>query len=159
VRKFYTKKNRQMAFVKIEDLTGSVELVIFPDLFERFSSLLEEDNLIIVEGRTDLKEEEDVKILIENIRSLNHDDRYYCLELSDDTDEALLSSLKDLLVTENGNIPVCIYFKKDKKTLILEEDYWVRDHPSCRERLEELLGRNAVREQRKNGEKILFDNN
>lgn len=159
VRKFYTKKNKQMAFVKIEDLTGSVELVIFPDLFERFSSLLEEDNLIIVEGRTDLKEEEDVKILIENIRPLNHDDRYYCLELSDDTDQALLSSLKDLLVTESGNIPVCIYFKKDKKTLILEEDYWVRDHPSCRERLEKLLGRNAVREQRKNGESNLFNNN
>ena len=159
VRKFYTKKNKQMAFVKIEDLTGSVELVIFPDLFERYSSLLEEDNLIVVEGRTDLKEEEDVKILIESIRRLNHKDRYYRLELGEETDEALLASLKDLLVAESGNVPVCIYFKKDKKTLMLEEDFWVRDHPACRERLEELLGRNAVREQRKNGESSIFTSN
>lgn len=159
VRKFYTKKNKQMAFVKIEDLTGSVELVIFPDLFERYSSLLEEDNLLVFEGRTDLKEEEDVKILIESIRRLNHEDRYYRLELGEETDDALLASLKDLLVAESGNVPVCIYFKKDKKTLMLEEDFWVRDHPSCRERLEELLGRNAVHEQRKNGEHSIFTNN
>lgn len=156
VRKFYTKKNKQMAFVKIEDLTGSVELVVFPDLFERYSSLLEEDNLIVVEGRTDLKEEEDVKILVEALRPLQHEDKYYRLELSEDSDDALLASLKDLLVAESGNIPVCIYFKNEKKTLMLEEDFWVRDHPSCRERLEELLGRNSVREQRKSSENSLF---
>ncbi len=147
VRQFYTKKNKQMAFVKIEDLTGSLELVIFPDLFERYSSMLVEDNLIVVEGRTDLKEEEDIKILVEGIRPLIQEEKRYRLELSGKPDEALLSSLKDLLVAESGTIPVCLYFKDDKKTLLLEKEFWVRDHPACRERLESLLGKGAVSEE------------
>ncbi len=140
VRNFYTKKNKQMAFVKLEDLTGGVELVIFPDLFENYSSHLKEDNLLLVEGRTDLKEEEDVKIIAESIKPLNREKKYYQLIISEEHDGTVLQSLKDTLVAENGEVPVCLYFKNDNKTLMLKEDYWIRDHPSCRRRLESLLG-------------------
>jgi len=146
-RKFYTKKNKQMAFVKLEDLTGSVELVIFPELFERQSALLEEDNLLLIEGRTDLKEEEDVKIIVENLNLLSKDKKYYRLVINNKHDRSLLENLKDTLVAENGEVPVCLFFEEDKKTLVLAEEYWIRDHPSCRERLENLLGRGAVTEQ------------
>ncbi len=147
VRNFYTKKNKQMAFVKLEDLTGSVELVIFPDLFENHNDYLKEDNLLLVEGRTDLKEEEDVKILAESIKPLNREKKYYRLIISEEHDSTVLQSLKDTLVAENGEIPVCLFFKNDNKTLILKEEYWIRDHPSCRRRLESLLGPGAVIEQ------------
>jgi len=140
VRNFYTKKNRQMAFVKLEDLSGSVELVVFPDLFENHSSQLKEDNLLLVEGRTDFKEEEDVKIIAESIKPLNREKKYYQLIISEEHDGTVLQSLKDTLVAENGQVPVCLYFKSDNKTLMLKEEYWIRDHPSCRRRLESLLG-------------------
>jgi DNA polymerase III subunit alpha len=159
VRHFYTKKKKQMAFVKLEDLTGSVEIVVFPDLFEKCSSLIREDNLVIVEGRTDIKEEEDVKILAEKIESLNCDDKYYRLEIREQHDENLLATLKDTLVAENGNVPVCIYFRDDDKTLLLGEEFWIRDHPACRERLENILGRGSVIEQRKNSNPAFFKEN
>jgi DNA polymerase III subunit alpha len=146
VRRFYTKKNKQMAFVKLEDLTGSVELVVFPDLFENRCSLLEEDNLLLVEGRTDLKEEEDVKIIVDSLGPLNLEKKYYRLIIDGDHDQSVLQSLKDTLVAENGEIPVCLYFRNDNKTLMLQEEYWVRDHPTCRERLESLLGAGSVSE-------------
>ena len=146
-RKFYTKKNKQMAFVKLEDLTGSVELVIFPELFERQAALLEEDNLLLVEGRTDLKEEEDVKIIVENISLLNKEKIYYRLVIRNNHDPDLLRDLKDTLVAENGEVPVCLFFEKDKKTLVLAEEYWVREHAECRRRLEHLLGKGAVLEK------------
>ena len=147
VRKFYTKKNKQMAFVRLEDLTGSVELVVFPDLFERQSNLLEEDNLILVEGRTDLKEEEDVKIITESISPLSQTEKYYRLVIDDRHGQEVLENLKDTLVAENGSIPVCLFFKSDNQTLMLEEDYWIRDHPTCLKRLENLLGPGSVIEQ------------
>ncbi len=147
VRHFYTKKNKQMAFVKLEDLTGSVELVVFPDLFESNSAVLQEDNLVLVEGRTDLKEEEDIKILAESIRPLNREKKYYRLVIGEEHDGTVLQNLKDTLVAENGEVPVCLFFKNDRKTLMLEEEYWIRDHPSCRRRLESLLGPGAVIEQ------------
>ncbi len=147
VRNFYTKKNKQMAFVRLEDLTGSVELVIFPDLYDSQSVYLQEDNLLLVEGRTDLKEEEDIKILAESIRPLNREKKFYRLLIGEEHDETVLQSLKDTLVAENGEVPVCLCFKNDNRTLMLKEEYWVRDHPSCRRRLESLLGAEAVIEQ------------
>ncbi len=147
VRNFYTKKNQQMAFVKMEDLTGSVELVVFPDLFEKQSSLLKEDNLILVEGRTDIKEEEDAKIIAETIKPLKQQQKYYRLIIDEKHDQALLESLKDTLAAENGEVPVCLYFKNDNKMLMLDKEFWVRDHPSCRKQLEYLLGPGAVSEQ------------
>jgi len=147
VRRFYTKKNKLMAFVKLEDLTGTVELVVFPDLFEQHADLLQEDNLILVEGRTDHKEEEDVKVLAEKLQPLSYQQKYYRLIIGEEHDKEVLKHLKDTLVAENGEVPVCLFFKKDNKMLMLKKDYWVRDHPQCRKQLENLLGENAVSEQ------------
>ncbi|MFO7953082.1 MAG: DNA polymerase III subunit alpha, partial [Bacillota bacterium] len=147
VRSFYTKKNKLMAFVKMEDLTGTVELVVFPDLFEQNADLLKEDNLILVEGRTDQKEEEDVKILAEKLQPLHYQQKYYRLIIGEEHDKEVLKQLKETLVAENGEIPVCLFFKKDNKMLMLKKDYWIRDHPQCRKMLENLLGPHAVSEQ------------
>ncbi|HED24739.1 MAG TPA: DNA polymerase III subunit alpha, partial [Firmicutes bacterium] len=147
VRKFYTKKNKQMAFIRLEDLTGGVEIVIFPDLFENRSQLLEEDNLVLIDGRTDLKEDEEPKIIAESIRPLNKEQKYLQLNIGERHNHSLLEHLKNTLIAENGETPVCLYFEKDKKMLVLKEEYWVRDHPSCLERLENLLGPGSVIEQ------------
>ncbi len=147
VRRFYTKKNKEMAFVKLEDLTGNVELVVFPDLFEKQGTLLEEDNLVVVEGRTDFKEDEDVKIIVEKIAPLSRQKKYFRLVIDDTHDREVLENLKNTLLAENGEVPVCLFFKKDNKLLMLKEDYWVRDHPQCRRQLENLLGRWAVSER------------
>lgn len=147
VRSFFTKKNKQMAFVKLEDLTGSVELVVFPDLYEKCASMLEEDSLLLVEGRTDLKEEEDIKILAETIKPLHREKKLLRLVIGEEHSSDLLRDLKDTLVAENGEVPVCLFFKNDKKTLILNEEYWVRDDPTCFKRLKNLLGPESVIEQ------------
>ncbi len=148
VRKFYTRKNKQMAFIKLEDLTGGVETVIFPDLFEKQSDLLEEDCLVLISGRTDLKEDEEAKIIAETISPLSREQKYYQLIIGEGHDRMVLEHLKDTLVAENGEVPVCLFFKKDKKMLVLAEEYWIRDDPSCRRRLENLLGPGTVLEQK-----------
>ena len=153
VRNFYTKKNKQMAFVKIEDLTGSVELVVFPDLFEKQVDSIVEDNPVLIEGRTDHKEDEEVKIIVENIKPLNREPNYYRLIIGQDQDRSILENLRDTLEAENGETPVCLYFEADNKTLVLKEDYWIRDHPSCLERLEYLLGPGRVVKQTGHAEK------
>ncbi|MDW7739516.1 MAG: DNA polymerase III subunit alpha [Bacillota bacterium] len=158
VRKFYTKKNKQMAFIRLEDLTGSVETVIFPDLFDRQSALIDEDTLVIVEGRTDIKEEEEPKIIAEAINTLSRDKKYFRLIIDEGHNQEVLTHLKDILVAENGEVPVCLYFKSNQKKLVLKEEYWIRDHPSCVERLENLLGPGAVIEQIESIEDGLLDN-
>ena len=63
----YTKNDKVMAFLTLEDLVGSVEIVVFPRDYEQYSPLLTEDNKVFVKGRISVEEEKDGKILCEQI--------------------------------------------------------------------------------------------
>ena len=71
VKKKYTKKNTIMAFVSLEDYYGTAELVIFDSVYNRCETLLFEDNIVLVEGRLSIKEDEDAKIIVQNIKEFS----------------------------------------------------------------------------------------
>ena len=71
VKKKYTKNNTIMAFITVEDLYGSVEVIVFDSVFSRSSNILAVENIVLVEGRLSMREEEDVKIVANNITALN----------------------------------------------------------------------------------------
>ena len=62
-----TKKGDYMAFVTLEDLTGEIECLVFPKVFERVQPLLQEDAAVVVTGRLSVREEEAPKLLAERI--------------------------------------------------------------------------------------------
>ena len=70
VKTISTKNNRLMAFVTVEDLYGQMEVVVFPNIYEECSRFLDSDSPIWVEGRINLKEDEQAKILASQIRPL-----------------------------------------------------------------------------------------
>ena len=65
----YTKNDKVMAFLNIEDLVGNVEVVIFPKDYEKYSALLMEDAKVFIKGRTSVEEEKDGKLICEAIAS------------------------------------------------------------------------------------------
>ncbi len=67
IRPLLTKRNKSMAFVSIEDISGQIELVVFPKVWEKFRTLVDIDNLLIVEGKTDTERGEP-KILADSIK-------------------------------------------------------------------------------------------
>ncbi len=67
----YTKNDKIMAFISIEDLVGSVEVVIFPKDYEKYSALLQEDAKVFIKGRTSVEEEKDGKLICEQIVSFD----------------------------------------------------------------------------------------
>jgi DNA polymerase III subunit alpha len=70
VKKIYTKNNQEMAFIELEDLTGRLELVVFPNVYSRFSEILKEDKAIWVEGKMNDKEG-NLKILCDNVGGID----------------------------------------------------------------------------------------
>lgn len=62
-----TKNGKMMAFVEMEDLFGPVEVVVFPNVYERSSSIIEEDSIVSVKGKINFKEGEAPKILADEI--------------------------------------------------------------------------------------------
>ena len=65
----YTKNDKVMAFLTLEDLVGNVEIVVFPRDYEQYSALLSEDAKIFVKGRVSVEEDKDGKVICEQIVS------------------------------------------------------------------------------------------
>lgn len=63
----YTRNNQVMAFISLEDLVGSVEVVVFPRDYEQYSALLTDDAKIFIRGRVSVEEDKDAKLICEQI--------------------------------------------------------------------------------------------
>ena len=67
LKKKYTKNNTLMAFATVEDLYGSLEIIIFENCYMKSTNALLEDNIVLVEGRLSVREDDDVKVVANNI--------------------------------------------------------------------------------------------
>ena len=65
-----TKKGAYMGFITLEDLTGSIEGLIFPKVFERIQGTIAEDDVVVITGKISVREEESPKILVDSITPL-----------------------------------------------------------------------------------------
>ncbi|NLC90021.1 MAG: DNA polymerase III subunit alpha, partial [Clostridiaceae bacterium] len=72
-RVLLTKRNERMAFVTIEDATGSFELIVFPRVFEESRELLHENEVLLIAGSLSLREDEEPKVIADKIMLLQPD--------------------------------------------------------------------------------------
>lgn len=66
VRKKITKNNTTMAFITAEDMFGSIEVIVFPKIYERQTQLFTEGNIILIHGRLSVREDEEAKLVCES---------------------------------------------------------------------------------------------
>src|SRR3989339_787385 len=144
-RNITTKKGRMMMIATIEDLTGSVGLVIFPSTFDKVKDHLKKDVIIIVQGKInrDMRSD-DFNVVAESIGPMEELEKVRSLhiELVDVNDTGLLSRMKELLMASKGRDPgfVCL----DGKMVQLGNDFQVDISPELVEQLEGVLGTGAV---------------
>ena len=62
-----------MAFITVEDLYGNAEIVVFDSIYSRCDNILVEENIIIVEGRLSIKEDEEARIIVQNIKEFSEE--------------------------------------------------------------------------------------
>ena len=68
IKTIVTKKGQMMAFAKLEDMTGSIEMVIFPSVYEKYRRILDEDVVIIAEGKLSSKDGVEYNLLVDKMR-------------------------------------------------------------------------------------------
>jgi DNA polymerase-3 subunit alpha len=111
----YTKNNQAMAFLTIEDLYGTVEVIVFPRDFERYMMLLDEDAKIFVAGRVTLEEEKNGKLICEKIVSFDGAGTELWIRFGDkEAYESEKQQLYELLDGSDGRDEVVIYLTKEK---------------------------------------------
>lgn len=109
IKKKFTKSNKIMAFVTIEDLYGSCELIVFESCYNKCSNLLIEESLILCEGRISIRDENDITIIANQITELkSNSQRRLVIDITDlpeETKEKLRGTIK-FFEGEQNNLKV-----------------------------------------------------
>ena len=71
IKKKYTKTNKIMGFVTIEDLYGSCEMIVFENCFNKCEEFLVEENIVLIEGRISIRDDQDITIIASKIQEFN----------------------------------------------------------------------------------------
>lgn len=146
-----TKKNKMMAFLQLEDLFGTTEVVVFPNTYERNLNLMKDDAVIVVKGTVSFKEEEEPKILADkifNITVFNGENNREPVKLliPSEMDEALtLARIRELILEHRGEVPVIITAEKSNKKYKTKSDLWVNPDGVFLKDMGELIGHENVR--------------
>ncbi|MGL4742164.1 MAG: DNA polymerase III subunit alpha [Sarcina sp.] len=142
-----TRNNSIMAFATLEDLSGMIELVVFPKTLERCNSLINDDLLVVVRGRVSFKEDEDAKILCEEIKVLENINAAKLYIRVEDTKKAkdMNLVLKHVLEPFNGDTPVYLVAAKERQTFRLARECWVDVNKGIVKFLEEKFGEENVK--------------
>ena len=142
----YTKNDKVMAFLQIEDLVGAIEVVVFPRDYERNSSKLLEDNKVFVKGRVSVEDEKDGKLICERIIGFDEISRKLWIKFP--TKEAYETAEKELfalLEESDGGDGVCIYVENPKAVKNLPPNRNVKADRELVARLGALYGEENVR--------------
>jgi DNA polymerase-3 subunit alpha len=147
VSKKITKNNDMMAFAKLEDLYGIMEIIVFPKVFQRFKSIIEDDYMIIVKGRVSVREDEQPKLLCEVIEPLVRIDteKLYILIEDQDILKEALERIRPVFVNFKGNIPVYLCTKKERKKFRLDRELWIKSDLELMSFLRKSFGDNNVK--------------
>lgn len=121
-----TKNNKMMAFISIEDLIGTVEVLLFPKDYEKYRELLKTDNKVFVKGRASVSEDEQGKLICEKIIPFDKVPRELWIKFSDK--EAYKQGegrLIQLVNNYKGNDTLIAYLEMEKQKKVFPPDFGV----------------------------------
>ena len=158
-RMMTTKSNTMMAFTSVEDLTGTMEVIVFPRVLDTFRDALKENAVVVIEGRLSVREDEPSKLMAESISPIEGYDpkrpqanrpnlmrdaaqRLYVRLPSRSCPE--YAKVINLLEIFDGDMPVIFYLEDVKQKLAVPRRLYASGHPLLLQELKRLLGERNV---------------
>ncbi|MBR4287416.1 MAG: DNA polymerase III subunit alpha [Clostridia bacterium] len=159
-KKKVTKRDDIMAFCGVEDLYGEIEMIVFPKVLTEFSDVIGVGNIVLVEGRLSVKDDE-IKLLAEKIslapktleeigitpkasEKTSSKQRKGLFLRFNKRDDDLIKSVKNLVSIFEGTTPVYLYFEATKQYEFLGNDYLTTVNDPMIKELKLKLGENNV---------------
>lgn len=141
-----TKNNNMMAFVTLEDLYGTIEVIVFPATYKKYSRLLENDSTVIIEGKLSLREDEEPKILCDQVIPLTSSiNRKLYLKIGKNKRIDINRQISPILRKYKGDIPVILYLEASGKQNLANRELWIRQDEELIKELSTLLGKECVK--------------
>ncbi len=144
VRIIKTKKGEQMAFLKLSDESGELEVTVFPIPFRKYFPLFKGGQLVLLEGRLEISAERSQLIVTKatDVKTIKKQKRILYLKIDHNhASYADLHLLKETLKKYPGNIEVILFYEAKKQTVKLSADFNISASTDCLEALYQMLGK------------------
>ncbi len=143
-----TRSNSQMAFLKLEDEFGAIEALVFPKILTQYSNVLQEENIVMIDARVSIREDEEPKLLLEKAVLLDMVNppkiqKTVYIKLPERTQEILKLYIK-CIENFKGDTPVCLYFEKTKERLMAPDDMKINATDEAIKGLKDCFGEGNV---------------
>ena len=142
-----TRNNQIMAFIKIEDLSATIEVIVFPKTLDRVRNLIAADAFVIIKGRVSMKEDEAVKIICETMEPLEKVDSSKVYVRVDNLDMARETKPKLMEICNEyaGNTSLYVFTANDRKNYRMPRNMWVNLSSDIFVELEKVFGEGNVK--------------
>ncbi|MBP2654408.1 MAG: polymerase alpha subunit [Firmicutes bacterium] len=151
-KRITTKNGDMMCFLSLEDFTGSIEVIIFPRIFERTSRFLLPDSAIVVSGRLNVSDDGSAKILADGVSSFEVGTGESCenqvirLKVTrDQENDEVFAKLKTVFARYQGDSVVYMHLVDSRKVVKIDREFWMTPLSEAVQELETILGCDAVR--------------
>ena len=144
----YTRNNDKMAFITLEDFQGSMEIVVFPKVYEKCAPLLQEDAVLLIHGRASVSADGEGKVIAADIKNLEQNEAAEIpssvwLKLAAGQ-SVPFGQITAILRKYHGDVPVYIYDEKTRQKMKADRINWVTGEDALCEELRQLLGEKNV---------------
>ena len=147
IKKKFTKNNKIMAFVTVEDLYGTAEIIVFENAYIKSGKSLVEENIVIVEGRLSIREDDTTTIIANEIKNFGEQkQKVLILDINDSTEEQknkLRGAIKYFCGDKNN---INVQIKIDKEIKPCGQIYLTKDIMKV---IQNILGDNRVKLEEK----------
>ena len=142
-----TRNNSIMAFLRLEDLTGVIEVVVFPKTLEKTRNLINLDSMVIIKGRVSIKEDEEPKLICESIEPLEkiNSDKVYIRVDDLQMAKFMKSQLVNITSQYKGDSALYVFTANDRKNYRMPRDMWVNLNSEVLFELKKIFGESNVK--------------
>ena len=142
----YTKNDQVMAFLTLEDLVGSVEVIVFPKTYEANAPRINEDAKVFIEGRISVEDERDAKLIASKISLFDEVPKSVWLRFEDMADyENKMADVNKIISSSDGKDEVVVCLAKTKQMKKLGRAFSVHADKPVLEAFEALCGKENVK--------------
>ena len=142
----YTRNNKVMAFLTVEDLVGTVEVVAFPRDYEKWQTLITDDARVFIQGRVNAEDDRPSKLILEKVHSFEDIPREIWIQFKDKAEySAAEAELQSFLQSASGTSAVVIYLKDVKAMKRLPAAFCIRINEEILSELKKKYGESNVK--------------
>jgi DNA polymerase-3 subunit alpha len=149
IKTIRTKRGDPMAFLTVNDETGDMEAVVFPDLYRDVHRWLSEEMLVTFTGKVESRNNQlqwimsDMEVFNEQEWVINEHQRLF-IKITDDNSKNVLAIIQNIANQNRGRTPIIVYDQEAKKTYQLSNEYLVHPNDTCLKLLRDHFGEDNV---------------